>query len=377
MKQIKRLCLWYGILTKRILKQKVFIAILLLIPMIAAGVYLMPKDDGGVLKIAIARLGDDEFSEGTISRLMSQKSVIRYTICEDEEAAVKEVESGRCDGAWIFLEDAQIQASKFAASRSTDGAVKIIEREDNAILILARESLFIAMYPYITYGAYSDFLDDLSPGQTVSESDKKHYYDVGARKSSIVDYFYVDGTKQITSGLLTAPVRGLLAMVIMLAALASCMYVCREEQRGVFERLSGTKRALLPLFCHISAIVPVAAVSLAAMYFSGLWTVWNIEILSMAMYVISAAAFCEILRILCHSEITLGAIMPVLITLMIVLCPVFLHIDRMHALQYSLPPFYYLNAILNGNFIIKFAVYDACVLAVALAMVLIKRRTTN
>ena len=57
MKQIKRLCLWYVLLTKRLLKQRVFPAILLLIPLIACAMHFMPAHDGGILAVAVARLG--------------------------------------------------------------------------------------------------------------------------------------------------------------------------------------------------------------------------------------------------------------------------------------------------------------------------------
>ena len=373
MRKLKRLCLWYFILTKRILKQKVFAAILILIPLMAFAMHLMPSRDGGIITIALARLGDDEFSADTIARLTDGGGVIKYLHYETENEAVQAVESGKCDAAWIFKEDAMTQAAKFAAGRSTDGAVKIIEREDNVALNLSRECLFIAMYPYISYGAYSDFLSDLSPEEKVSEAELNKYYDAKVKKNSLIDYYYVDGTYQVKNDILTAPTRGLLAMIIMLAALASCMYACREEQQGIFENLKGSKRAFVPMFCHITAIVPTAVVSLFAVYFSGSWTNWSRELLSMAMYVISVTAFCEILRLLCRSEVTLGAIIPVLITVVLVLCPVFLNIDRMHILQFCLPPFYYLNAALNDTFIPKFAVYSLAICITASAAVLIKK----
>ncbi|MBQ7718468.1 MAG: ABC transporter permease [Clostridia bacterium] len=370
MKPLKRLCLWYALLTKRILKQKAFLAILLLIPLMACAMRLMPPHDGGIVSVAVAKLGDDSFSSDTVARLTEGKSVIKYTLCETEDEAVKAVKSGQCDAAWIFLEDAGLQAAKFAAGRSTDGAVKIIEREKSVTLSIARERLFIAMFPYISYGAYSDFLNDMSPEGTVTEAELNKYYDANIKKTGLIEYYYVDGTRQMTSDILTAPVRGLLALIIMLAALASCMYACREEHRGVFEHLKGKKRAFIPLLCHITAVVPTAVASLAALYLSGLWTGLQRELLTMTMYILSVAAFCEILRLLCRSEVTLGAIIPVLVTLMLVLCPIFLHIDNLHILQYSLPPFYYLNSVLNGAFIHKFAVYDiaVCIIASAAAL---------
>lgn len=373
MKAIRRLCLWYGILTKRVLKQKVYLAILLLIPLTVFAIRLMPDGSGGLLSVALARLGDDAFSVETIDRLTSGKSVIKYTAYETEDAAIDAVRSGKCDVAWIFRKDAGAQMDRFAAGRSTDGAVTVVEREQNAILNLSSECLYVAMIPYVAYGTYSDYLEDMA-GETLPEDELREYFNAVVRRSSLIDYYYLDGTRVESGDLLTAPVRGLLAMIILLAALASCINVCREEQMGIFERLSGRRRAFLPLFCHVTAIVPTAIACLAALYFSGLWVGWQRELLTMLLYVIGVAAFCEILRVLCRSEVTLGAIIPVLMTLMMVLCPVFVALDRAHILQYCMPPFFYLNAALNTGFLARFALYDCAVFGAAAAAVLIRRR---
>ena len=377
MKKLKRLFLWYGILTKRILKQKIYIAILLLIPLTVFAIRLMPSDNGGLLSIALARLGNDEFSVETVDRLANGNSVLKYVVCETQEEAVSLVSSGKCDAAWIFREDAGVQAAKFASSRSSNPAVTVVERENSAILSLSEEILCIAMIPYVAYGAYSDFLNDLSTDGPLPEEDLRAYFDSKARTAALVDYYYVDGTKKEESGLLTAPVRGLLAMIILLAALASCMTACREEQQGIFERLKGKKRAFVPFFCHITAVLPAAAATLAALYFCGLWAGFLIEIPNMLLYVIAVSAFCEILRILCRSEITLGAVTPIVMTVMMVLCPVILSANFVQLPKYLLPPFYYLNTILSGAFLLKFVIFDVVICVLAAAAVLIRQRVSN
>lgn len=377
MKKIKRLCLWYALFTKRILKQKVFLAILLLIPLLAGGMRLLPSHNGGILTVAIARSGNDAFSADAVARLTDGKSVIHYRLYDTEKEATDAVVSGQCDAAWIFRENAETEAEKFAAGRSTLGSVTIVERESSVALMLSRECLFIAMYPYVSYGAYRDFLSDLSPEETVSEAELQKYYDTDAEKTPRIDYYYVDGTRQETGDLLLAPVRGLLSLIVFLSAIASAMIACRDEQRGTYAYLRGRKRAFVPLFSHITAIVPTAIASLAAIALCGLWTSWRTELLSMALYVLSVAAFCEVLRVLCRSEVTLGSLLPVLLTLMLVLCPIFLHIDYLHALQYSLPPYYYLHAAVNETFLPCFAVYALALLTLASAAAVLRKRTAE
>ncbi len=53
--------------------------------------------------------------------------------------------------------------------------------------------------------------------------------------------------------------RGLLALLLVLTGLASAMYYYKDVEHGTFLRLSRRKRRLLPLLCHLCALLPVAA----------------------------------------------------------------------------------------------------------------------
>ena len=54
MKKIRRLLLWYGLLTKRQLKRPAYLALLLLVPLLALAVALSVRQDSGIVTVAVA-----------------------------------------------------------------------------------------------------------------------------------------------------------------------------------------------------------------------------------------------------------------------------------------------------------------------------------
>ena len=138
----------------------------------------------------------------------------------------------------------------------------------------------------------------------------------------------------------------------MLCALASGMYCYREEREESFVWLSGPKRRLLPLLCHLTAMVPAALAVLLALYLSGLWLGLGREALMLLFYLPCCVLFCELLRCLSPREEHYGALIPILAVAVLVLCPVFADLQLPLPFRALLPTWYYLRAAL-GSFALR------------------------
>ena len=80
-----------------------------------------------------------------------------------------------------------------------------------------------------------------------------------------------------------------------------------------------------------------------------------------------------ILRQLFNSLKILGALIPIFITTMIAVCPVFFDNDVYIGLTMLFPPTYYINAANNTNFIKYLAVYIVCCLLIIAIINVAKR----
>ena len=167
---------------------------------------------------------------------------------------------------------------------------------------------------------------------------------------------------------LVAPLRGILTLLLMLSGFASAMYCYREEQNGSFVWLSGPKRRLVPVLCHLTAILPVAAAVYAAMALTGVLTAPLRELLMMALLSLAAALFCELVRCLAGQAAYLGALIPLLLIAMLVCCPVFADLEFLHLPGYLFPPFYYLRAVFSRTGLLALAAYTALLALVTLPL---------
>ena len=94
-----------------------------------------------------------------------------------------------------------------------------------------------------------------------------------------------------------------------------------------------------------------------ALGLSGLVTFWPWEILLLLLYGLSCAGFAEVLRGLLGTAGRLGAALPLVLLAGLALCPIFLNVHRLPAVQILLPPFYYLNGAHSGRFAAYLALY--------------------
>ena len=376
MKKMRRLLLWYGLLTKRQLKRPAYLALLLLVPLLALAVALSVRQDSGIVTVAVACEDPaDPVSAAAVDRLLSGKSVLRFLTCAEAEDAKNAVIHGEADAAWIFRADTGEMLERYV-QKGRGTIVTVIEREDNVFLKLAREKLYAAVYPDLSYTMFRRFLETL-PGasQLLGEQELRGYYESGTMDEEIVHFAYADGSEvQNADSYLVAPLRGLLSLLIVLCGLASGMYCFREEREETFVWLPAGKRRLLPLVSHMTAIFPVAAAVLLALTVGGLLANPVYELLLMLCFSMASAAFCELIRRFCPSEAQMGALIPVLMVAMLVLCPVFLNFRLLRPVQYLLPPFYYLNAVHSAAYLCGMMLYTAAAVVLAMVFSGMKRR---
>ena len=349
MNHLSRFLLWCGLLTKRLLRRPAYLAVLLLIPLFALALALFSRQESGVLSVALVLEDpDDPAARAAADRLTAGESILRCKEYENADEARDAVRTGRADAAWIFSEDYEKKLDRFARRGRAD-AVTVIEREDNVLLRLAREKLFAAMYPETSFALFSSFLDEELGAEEPDRSTRLRYYASGATAEKVLRFETVEGGETDTEGsYLIAPLRGIMALLLVLCGMASGLYCYQEERGGSFIWLSARRRRWLPLLSHCTAIAPAALAALAAMALAGITVSFGRELLLMLLYVPATALFCELLRCLCPREEHYGTLIPVLTAAMLVLCPVFLDLGLLRPLGQLLPPYWYLRALRNG-----------------------------
>ena len=270
MKKLRRFFLWSGLLLKRLLRRPAYLAVLLLVPLFALAITLFSRQESGVLTIALALEDpDDSAARAAVERLTAEESVLRFLPCEDEERAREAVSRGKADAAWIFRADLEKKLDRFA-QRGHAAAVTVLEREDNVFLRLSREKLFAAIYPETSFALFADYLTAELGAEELDRAVLRRYYASGTMAEEILRFETLEGEPVDTAdSYLTAPLRGVMALLLVLCGMASGLYCYQEEQNGSYIWLPERARRWLPLLSHLTAILPAALAALLAMKLAG------------------------------------------------------------------------------------------------------------
>lgn len=355
---MKRIFVWLAMLTKRLYKKPTFLLITVLIPLLVLGYTAIAAGQSGVITIGLAWEADDPITRQVVEDLHSESQLIAFRICEDPGQGEELLRAGKLDALWIFPGDMAEKVDAFAKRPTTSSAfITVMEREDDVTLMLSREKLNAAIYPYVAQRVYVHFLRELAPElDHLTDDDLMEYYHATNLDHHLFHFVGGTGNEKQQSYLLS-PLRGLLGTLILLCSLATGMYYIRDTERGTFAWVSQRWRFLPELGCQIVSGVNVAAVCLVCLAFAGLAGNAWIELALLLVYSLCCAAFSMVLRRLCGSVKLLGMLLPLVIVASLVVCPVFFDLGVLRKVQYLLPPTYYINGIYNTAYLGWAAVY--------------------
>ena len=377
MKKIRRVFLWLMMLNKRLLKKISFLIILCSIPLLVLGVNLMAKQESGILRVILCQEDADDLSEKIVSQLLDMKSALSFVEVETEEEAIRLVQANKADAAWIFPEDFEgVMKTYFQEGIWDEPLIRVVEKEDNVMLHLSREVLFGGLYSSITYTVYEQFVrTEVLDGTEVSDEELWESYQKTNMEENMFVFSYLDGeTADMGTSYMLYPVRGLLALVIVLCGLALGLYFMQDEQNGIFIRLPLNRTVLGSVLYQMPGLVDVGLVVLLALFFSGLAIGMLTELGLMFVYLWMVAGFSDLVRRLCKKQVRLGALIPMLVLVMLAVTPIFMGAPNMKWLQLLLPPYYYINALHSNAYRIGMLVYVAVIFAVDFVVLKLQER---
>ncbi len=362
MKRKNRILIWFMMLTKRLLRKWSFLVILALIAVAVPVFSAAVNQSSGIENIALYSAGDS-VSAGVTEALMREDSVMHYTLFESEEDAILAVENGKCSAAWIFDADFEKNLEAYINKESIKPFVRVVEQEESITKMLAREKLFGKIYPHISYSMYEKFVrEEIAGGASVPDEILRDFYNDEIQSDKLIEIKMIgSGEKLDTSdaNYLTTPLRGILALIIMLCGFASALFFMQERADGLYAWLPRHKHVVPSFGSCLGATLISALVSLAALGFAGLCESRVRELSSMAAYVWAATAFCVLLTSIFRRASVFGALIPFFMIVMLALCPIFFSFKILPAVRLLLPPYYYLMSVYSGEYVWYMVLYGA------------------
>lgn len=378
---MRKILIWFLMLWKRLLVKKGFLIILAVIPISVFLFTMSANKDNGFMNVAVALDAEaDIMAEDFISRLSDDTDTFKYHFCKDKEAAVKMVESGKADSAWIVPGKLKDAVERYAENGNTGRIVTIYQREENVFQKLSREKIYCTIYPYISLTLYSNY----TAGQFLTEAmltpqELEEAYRVYETDESIIDYRYDESVeeKMVNTGYLTSPIRGIAVILMLLCGLASTMYFLTDEEERTFTLLPVSRRVFVMAASNLAALITSGLFVTPALVMSGNYTDVMTETLSMAVYILCTTAFCTLLGSIISRIRVFGLVLPVITVACIGFCPVFIQLIDIPWIQMLLPPYHYLNSIYYSEYILYMTVYVVIAMLVACPVYAIVRKISE
>lgn len=375
MKKSQKLLLWFAMLSKRLYKKPTFLILMVLIPILVLGYTAISGGESGIVTIGLAYEENDPLTQEIFADLQNSSELMAFHVFEDPQEAETLLRGGKLDAVWIFSGDLAEKIETFAQQPTASNAfIRVLEREDNVTLMLSREKLNGTIYTYVAQRVYVHFLRNEAPElDYMTDDELLTYYESQDLAPQLFDY--EDTGSAITSvSYLLSPLRGLLAILIFLCSLAASMYYIRDTEAGTFAWVNRRWLFLPELGCQFTASLHVATVSIICLSFCGLTTNAWIELAILLLYSLCCSVFAMMLRQLCCSMKILGALLPLLIVVSLLICPVFFDLGAMRTFQYFFPPTYYINSAYQSQNLLYMAGYSAILAGITVAIQTVKYR---
>ena len=350
---MKRFFLWQFMINKRLLHKRIFVFLLVLVPLLVWGMSRISEEDSGILTILISMEdAEDEIAGQVVEAVLRDDSILYYEVVEPKQA-YQQVAAGQADCAWIFREDFQEKLISTFAKDEVEAPVYVVAQEDTVALQLARTKLYAFVYPQLASLICEHFMENEIPGvDNLSAKDLQDYYEKYQVQDSLFQMIYEETieTEPVSDqSYLMLPIRGILVIFLLIGGLVVTLYYLQDEERGMFAWIPVPRRRGL-LYCYLfAACLDMSVVVVLSLLISeGRW-ISPRELGILAIYLFTGAVFCELMKLLCRTGKALVKWIPLVILAMLGLCPVFLDLGSSFALQYLFPPTYYLRALYSNR----------------------------
>ena len=368
---MKKLLMWFWMLNKRLYKKISYIGILFFIPVLVFLFSLSAKESGSVVNIVLApENGHDAFTAQVIRELRQDSIVISFSVAEPE-TAVELVASGKADAAWIFPADLQSRLQNYIyEEKNSDGFIRIVEREQTIPQRLAREKLSAVLHRQSVRISFLKYIREIVPeSQEMSDEKLLTYLENTDVSGELFAFYDLDGNRrEEPANFLTTPIRGLLAVLATVSAIVTAMYYQSDLDRGIFSLLPERHRSFGEFSYQMISSVNILTFVTVALLITG----WNVgvgkELLICILFGISCALFGMLLRSVFGGRRGMAVLLPVLVIVMLAVCPIFFDISSLKKLQFLLPPSYYINSAYNSRYLIYLAVYDIILLVMCVLL---------
>ena len=402
MSSFHRALTWLFLMNKRVLKKPLFLLLLALVPVLSAVSVYIPQSGISLLRVGlVAGDPEDETTQAIFKELRhSKSSVIKYYICSSEEELREDIAQGQTRLGYLFPEDPNLLFAAYGSqddvnisnalailANIAEGAstevrkysIRCLVGSNDIVSKLARDQLYGQIYSYLERAVLNAWLDAHPEGISMTDEERDAFIDTALSEYSIDDNFfemaYMDGDV-IQEGdiydYFSAPIRGLLAALVVLSALAGALSLIQDVEHGRMVWLSERSG---PFFRYLCMLIPVFDIGLASFIAISLSSGFVNPVREFGLFllfILCCTGMGNLLRVILRSSSLIGAMVPILVIGCLFLTPVFIDMVVFEPAQILLPPYLYLKSLHGAWPAWALGVYAAVTFSASIGIDLLK-----
>ncbi len=386
---MRRMLVWILLMCKRLLRRPSFVLILCLLPVVLLAYRFILQEDSQTVRVALYVNGEDAFCEEVCKGLLEEVSFVGYYMVDSEEEAYGDVAATRAECAYIFEPGLLQDIMKL----EYEGKVTAISSDNTQYKSLINESVYCMIYHCFADDVTTELLLDYEKEKLREDPDYPALGEDGireliserysARQSSIFTYYYLDRndteglgftteSSSVESNYLTKPIRGTIALFILLAGLAGLVFWFQDDGEGRFNAFPYYKRPLLFVGSMFLPAMLAGIMGYLCLFVSGVGQRPFKELGMMLAYVVLTTGFCNLLRLLVPSANAACAMIPILTLASYICAPVLMdmiaYIPAIRYVRSVLVVDYYLQAALSPAMILRFVLAAVILLPITVLL---------
>lgn len=353
---MKKSLIWTLMLVKRQLKKISFYIVLLIMIVSCFFIRFVGNNMTASIEIGISSADKSEMAEKIVKDLLEHKGIVNFIVYPTKESLEKAVRKGDVKGGYFFEES----FGKNLLEKKANDTVKVLETPDNTIAIITNEIVFSAVMKELSFEILAE--DTLDTGYFSQDSEDKirndlrKFYDVNLINGSTFHVNYEGGTFQELKeygksseeiyDYISPMIIGIVGILIFLAGLSGGINYYEDRERGTFALM---KISYIQLVGFVEIYIPVFLTSVAGAFI--LWATKMEDSFIKAMGVLFLYSFIVgvytfIMTKLIKNKLIYVGVIPVIILISALFCPVFLDISTV------LPSAVYINKLLPLSFLV-------------------------
>lgn len=350
---MKKEMVWLKLIAKRLLKNPMFVTTLILIPAIVLGIRFFVGNTDTLLRVAVYTTPSSHDTTGQmlVKYLLDHSgSAVTFYQTDSETELQKDVAEGYAACGYIVPELLDEKITGFQTDRKP--IVKAIHQKNELRTKIIDELVYSGIYKFLSFDILNGFINKRVDSDVSQELTDMYNAYLGTQ--AFFEYEMADGSKnkilnQSDASYLLLPIRGMTAVLLLLAGMTGTLFWYGDREKNVFAWLCEKERRSIQLLYLLAPVLLAGAAGLSAIFLTGISSSIFNELLCMSLYLFALVAFCHLLNILLPRLTWMLAAIPLFTAGSLIVCPVFIDLSAtipiFRYIQKLTPVSYYLNSL--------------------------------